>query len=396
VYLLHLKFRKNLYKSYIKSRKQINFHEVLFVYSIFDINVNIKLMSTQDIAAHNLLNKKLKNEWTVVEKLEPKDGSTGGFFSVCYIVESVGQKAFLKALNFNAFFQMFPGQSIVRVLQEQTSAFEFEKELLLKCKNNKLTKVSMIIDEGEEIIGGFAIPNVPYLIFEMAEGDIRSNMKFSENVDIAWKTKSLHDVAVGLDQLHSIEIAHQDLKPSNILLYNSSSISKIGDLGRSLCSTIPAPHDDGFSFTGQINYSPPEFLYGYVQPNWHKRVKSTDMYLFGSLVTYYFLGINMTALISKHLDVRFRWTSFSGTFEEVEDYLVDAYSKCIEEITSELGRKEFAKDLVEIIEYCCYPIPEKRGHRKSILGIGNQFSYRRIVSRLDLIKRKAELKVYKS
>ncbi|REC39709.1 hypothetical protein [Chryseobacterium sp. 5_R23647] len=146
-------------------------------------------MSITDIAAHNLVGRTLNNDWIVSKKVEPGDGSTGGFFSVCYIVEKGNDQAFLKALNFNAFFQMFPGKGIMKILQEQTNAFEFEKNLLLKCKNHRLTKVSMIIDEGEEIVDGFTIPNVPYLIFEIAEGDIRSNIKFSSvrlqtNLDI--------------------------------------------------------------------------------------------------------------------------------------------------------------------------------------------------------------------
>lgn len=351
-------------------------------------------MSQSDIAAHNLLGVELKNNWRVIKKLEPKDGSTGGFFSVCYIVNNGVQDAFLKALNFNAFFQMFPGQSIVKILQEQTSAFEFEKNLLIRCKEHKLTKISLILDEGEESLDGFSIPNVPYLIFEVAEGDIRSNIKFSNNTDLAWKIKSLHDIAVGLNQLHSVEISHQDLKPSNVLLYENASMSKIGDLGRSLCSSIKAPHDDGTSFTGQINYSPPEFLYGYIQPNWNVRVKSTDMYLFGSLITYYFLGINMTSLLFKHLDNRFRWNVFSGTFEQVKDYLIDAYSHCLEEIRDSIGVDNYSNEIVEIIEYCCYPIPEERGHKKNIKEIDSQFSFRRAVSKLDLIKRKAKYKVY--
>lgn len=353
-------------------------------------------MSQNEIAAHALGGIDLKNNWKVVEKLEPKDGSTGGFFSVCYIVNNGEKNAFLKALNFNAFFQIFHGQSIVKILQEQTNAFEFEKNLLIKCRDNRLTKVSMIIDEGEEFIDGFAIPNVPYLIFEIAEGDIRSNIKFSNNVDIAWKIKSLHDIAIGLNQLHNVDISHQDLKPSNVLLYNQSQESKIGDLGRSLCSTIKAPHDDGISFTGQLNYSPPEFLYGYIQSDWNQRVKSTDMYLFGSLITYYFLGINMTALLFKHLDIRFRWTVFKGSFNQVNDYLIDAYYKSLDEIRLSLGNKDFSKDLIEIIEYCCFPIPEQRGHNKSIREIGNQYDFRRAISKLDLIRRRTELKIYKN
>lgn len=353
-------------------------------------------MSQNDIAAHALLGKKLKNNWEVISKVEPKDGSTGGFFSVCYIVDNGESSAFLKALNFNAFFQMFPGQSIVKILQEQTNAFEFEKNLLIKCRNSRLTKVSMIIDEGEENLEGFTIPTVPYLIFEIAEGDVRSNIKFSNNSDIAWKIKSLHDIAVGLNQLHNVEISHQDLKPSNVLLYNDSTVSKIGDLGRSLCSSLKAPHDDGISFTGQMNYSPPEFLYYYIQQDWNQRVRSTDMYLFGSLITYYFFGINMTALLFKHLDERFRWTVYKGNFDQVKEYLIDAYYKSLEEIRLSLGDKDFSNDLIEIIAYCCYPIPEKRGHGKSLREMGNQFNFRRAISKLDLIRRRVELKIYKN
>ncbi|MBU8882605.1 protein kinase [Kaistella sp. DKR-2] len=352
-------------------------------------------MSITDIAAHNLTGRTLKNEWTVRHKVVQAVGATGGFFSVCYIVEKNGEKAFLKALNFNAFFQQFPGRSIVEILQEQTNAFTFEKNLLLKCKDSRLTKVAVIIDEGEIIVEGFTISNVPYLIFEIAEGDIRSNIKFSNNVDLVWKIKSLHDVAVALEQLHSVKIAHQDLKPSNILLYDRASTSKIGDLGRSLCATIPAPHDDGY-FSGQMDYSPPEFLYKYTIPDWNIRVNSTDMYLFGSLVTYYFIGVNMTALIGKNLDPRFRWGVFSGSFDQVKNYLIDAYTRSIDELSSSFDNQEFSTDLTEIIKYCCFPIPEKRGHIKNIKEVGNQFSLKRAISKLDLIKRRAELNLYKN
>lgn len=349
-------------------------------------------MSTIDIAAHNLLGLTLMGKWTVIEKVAQKDGGTGGFFSVCYIVENNGYKAFLKALNFNAFFQLSSATTTTKILQEQTNAFEFEKELLYKCKNGRLTKIAMIIDEGEEIVDGFAIPVVPYLIFEIAEGDVRSNIKFTNNLDIAWKAKSLHDVAVGLKQLNSVQISHQDLKPSNVLLYEFSNLSKLADLGRSLCATITAPHDDG-RFTGQISYSPPEFLYGYILPEWNTRVKSTDMYLFGSLVAYYFIGINMTALFSKHLDYRFHYTHFSGTFQDVKVYLQDAFSKCLAEISTTLGVSEINKEIIAIIKSCCNPEPEKRGHNLNFFGKTDQYNYERIISSLDLIKRKAELKI---
>lgn len=317
--------------------------------------------NSQDNAANALVGKVLKNKWKVLRKLEPKEGSTGGFFSVCYIVTDGVQEAFLKALNFQAFFQMFPGRGIIEIMQEQTSAYKFERDLLTRCKNNGLSKVSMVLDEGEEILSDFVIPNVPYLIFEMAEGDVRSHMNFSKDVEIAWKLKSLHNVAVGLKQLHSIEIGHQDLKPSNVLLYDNSLTSKIGDLGRSLCSSIQAPHDDGFNFTGDLNYSPPEFLYRYVDPDWNFRVRATDTYLFGSLIVFYFMGANMTALIGKHLDPQFHWTVWRGTFEDVKAYLIDAFHKGLKEFRNRISDEQLGSELESVVEYCCYPDPVKRG-----------------------------------
>lgn len=360
-------------------------------------------MSTnQDNAAHALEGKELQNGWTVLKKIEPKEGSTGGFFSVCYIVSRGSEDAFLKALNFQAFFQMFRGRPIVEILNEQTNAYQFERDLLLRCKNNRLSKVSMVIDEGEEILDGFTIPNVPYLIFEMSDGDVRSHMNFSKDVEIAWKLKSLHNVAVGLKQLHGVEIAHQDLKPSNVLLYEDGVVSKIGDLGRSLCAEIEAPHENGGDFPGDLNYAPPEFLYRYKDPDWNFRVRSTDMYLFGSLIVFYFSGANMTALIGKNLDPQFKWTQWRGTYLSVHDYLIDSFYKAIKEFRSSISDKELGEELYRIVEYCCFPIPDRRGHPTAVTlsskldgsrkSASNQFDFQRVISKFDVLYKRAKYK----
>jgi hypothetical protein len=125
------------------------------------------MVEVHENAAHSLEGRTLKNNWNVIKKLEPKPGTTGGFFSVGYIVNNGEKDAFLKAIDFNAFFKLDPRRSIVDILNEQTAAFKFEKDLLLRCKSNRLSKVSLIIDEGEELYPEFTIPNVPYLIFEM-------------------------------------------------------------------------------------------------------------------------------------------------------------------------------------------------------------------------------------
>jgi serine/threonine protein kinase len=344
-----------------------------------------------DNAAYALEGRVLKNNWKVIKRLEPKPGSTGGNFSVCYLVTNGDTTAFLKALNFKSFFA---GQriNIIEIIQEQTNAFKFEKDLLLRCKANKLSKVATIIDEGQEWVEGFTIGDVPYLIFDLADGDIRTRINFDNRIESAWKLKSLHNVAVGLKQLHQVEIGHQDLKPSNVLLYNKGITSKIGDLGRSLCAAIEAPHEFEGSFTGDLSYAPPEFLYGYIEPDWSKRTKATDMYLFGSLIVFYFTGINMTALLGQNIDRQFLWGQWGGTFEEVKDYLKEGYYVALHQFRESIPRPLLAEELSKIVEICCFPSPERRGFLFN-KNSRNQYDMHKIITKMDVLSRKVELNV---
>ncbi len=216
-------------------------------------------------------------------------------------------------------------------------------------------------DTGTAYLDEYAIASVPFLVFEMAEGDIRSKIDFSNKLDIAWKLKSLHDVAVGLDQLHSIGIGHQDLKPSNVLLYENGLVSKIGDLGSSLCSEIKAPHESASGrFTGDSDYVPIEFLYRHIEPDLVKRIRATDMYLFGSLICFYFTGVNTTNMIFRNIDRQFRWSNWNGSFAAVKDYLIQGYYKAIKEFKKSIPHEYLADELSIILEYTCFPYPEKK------------------------------------
>jgi serine/threonine protein kinase len=344
-------------------------------------------------AAESLENKILKGKWTVTKKVSQGAGATGGFFSVSYLVTDGNQEAFLKALDFQAFFRLNPGQSIVNVINEMTSAFQYEKELLLRCKNSRLSKVSMILDEGEEFIPGFLISQVPYLIFEKANGDVRNYFFNFSGIEIAWKLRSLHNVAVGMRQLHGVKIAHQDLKPSNILLFDEQEVSKLADLGRSLCQGIVSPHENGGHFSGDLNYAPPEFLYRYIDPDYNKRVMATDVYLFGSLIVFYFLGTNMTSLIGKNMDPQFKWDRWGGNYEDVKDYLVEGFFRSIEEFRSHFSNKTIGDEIAKILIYCCHPVIEKRGHPTSVRTRSNQYSFERIISNLDMLAKKAKYRL---
>jgi eukaryotic-like serine/threonine-protein kinase len=341
-------------------------------------------------AAHNLLNLTLKSGWTVIKKIEKTDSQTGSFFSVCYLVQKDGETCFMKAFDFTKFLSIStPGTKVVDVMSDMITAYKYERDLSEHCKNKHVTKVSFVKVADEEMVSGYSISIVPYLIFNLADGDIRKKLDFSSELDYAWRLKSLHDIAVGLKQLHLVEVSHQDLKPSNILVFDTDC--KIGDLGRSMCRDIDGPYNK-MAYTGDNTYAPPEIMYGYYEKDWLKRVFATDCYLLGSLVTFYFAGISMSALLRKHIPDNFSWEKWTGTFKELVPYLENGFSNALNEFSTNIERKDLQYELRQLVEYLCYPFPEKRGHPKNVNSSGNNYNMERFVTILDVLKRKAEIK----
>src|ERR1700722_10146008 len=120
-------------------------------------------------AAEQLEGMKLDGGWTVVKKVAHTP-SSGGMFSIPYIViDSDGKEHFLKALDFSdAFNKADPA----RALQDLTSAYNHERDILEHCKERKLSRVVVAGTHGYTQVGGLAPISglVAYLIFELAEG----------------------------------------------------------------------------------------------------------------------------------------------------------------------------------------------------------------------------------
>lgn len=338
-------------------------------------------------AAHDLEGRTLTSGWKVIEKIPKPENATGQFFSVCYKVEKDNEICFLKAFDFARFFQIAePGKMIVDVMRDMLNAYKYEKQLSDLCKDHYITKVLFVRDAGEEVIEGHAISVVPYLVFDLADGDIRARIDFSEKLDFAWRLNSLHDIAVGLQQLHNIEVSHQDLKPSNILLFKGES--RIGDLGRSICKSIQSPYDN-LPFTGDYNYAPPEIMYGYFVQDWHERVFAADCYLLGSIIIFYFTGVSMSALLSKYIPQNFRCDVWKGSLDEIKPYITNAFVDALNEFENSISDEYFKKELRWLVEKLCYPFPEKRGHHKNIFSIGSSYNLERFISGFDLLHKKA-------
>jgi eukaryotic-like serine/threonine-protein kinase len=209
-------------------------------------------------AAEQLLGLKLDGGWRVIEKLKKSEKGSGGVFSFGYKVEREGKIAFLKAFDFSSAF--VPPRDPIQELPKLISTYTHERDLLKECGDKKLSNVAIAIDGGRvSIIGmGEMEGTAYYLIFEIADGDVRVQMDVASAGDIIWTTGVIQGVALGLFQVHRQMIAHQDVKPSNVLLYNNK-ISKIADLGRASKKGRDALHDV-MHIPGDRTYAPHKIL----------------------------------------------------------------------------------------------------------------------------------------
>jgi serine/threonine protein kinase len=338
-------------------------------------------------AAESLSGQTLPGGWQVAERIERPAVATGGNFSVGYRVRnSTGTVAFLKALDFSAALK---SPDPARTLEAMTAAYNFERDLLEKCRHERLTRVAVSLADGFVDVPGHSIERVPYLIFESADRDARIHLDLVPNVDMAWRFRALHHVATGLQQLHSQGIAHQDIKPSNVLVFNVGE-SKIADLGRAAYRGHDAPHDN-FLVAGDSTYAPPELLYGHVDPDWVTRRCGCDAFLLGSLVLFFMTKASMTPAILAKLHPAHHPSAWGGGFQSILPYVRDAFEKVLVDFRKEMNQLNpaFSDELTIIVRQLCEPDPKLRGHPLTRSSLGNQFSVERYVSRFDLLARHA-------
>jgi eukaryotic-like serine/threonine-protein kinase len=334
--------------------------------------------------ADDLEGMELPDGWVVGEKVAPKAaaGESGGHFSVGYEVShpDLG-RAFLKALDLSGVLRM---PNSVVALQQAAQEYNYECDILEKCKNKKMSRVVVAIARGEHRRDGDLVP-VPYLIFEPATCDVRKQMDALAEFDAAWALGVLHHIAIGIGQLHGQRIAHQDVKPSNVLMFGEAS-SKLGDLGRAedQADLGPLAH---LPVAGDPKYAPPELLYGEVSSDWEVRRLAPDLYLLGSLVLFFFAGTSTThALIHKLPEVQ-RLNFGREPFSEALPFLRDAFDDVVRELEASLkgGRRD---RLVEVFRELCDPDPAVRGHYAG--RFGSRYSMRRYVSKFDVLSREAD------
>ena len=347
-------------------------------------------IGNQLFAAEYLEGVELPGGWVVQNRISP--GATGGSFGVPYIVKnSTSQEpktAFLKALNLrNLDYEV----DFARALQRHITAFNFERDILTICKDKKLRRIARLIDAGQHRLPSCQFP-ICYIIFEIADhGDVRTHLSKVVDLDLTWRLTTLHQICVAMQQLHVNGIAHQDVKPSNILIFKEFG-AKIGDMGCADARKMldPSPRGDK-SIAGDPTYAPPELMYNEVSSDWHIRRLGCDLYLIASIIVYLFTeGGSLTALWRKRLSFGHQPMSWPFEYRGVLPHVRAAYNQAIEEFSLSVP-ESIRSDIVEIVQHLSDPDPLERGHPHDRRG--NRFNLERFISKLDLLAKKSEYRL---
>lgn len=350
---------------------------------------------------------KLDDGWEIVEKVTKEkaanDDLTPGFFSVGYRVQKGQDRAFLKAFDLEAAINISGRNSdnpteMMQALQDLTSAFNSENALLEFCKNSNLDKIVKVIKIGfasppAGVVAASTFP-VPFLMFELAdEGDIRGFIQKAETADDYWRLVHLHSVSVGLQQLHTNQICHQDLKPANVLIFKDQG-AKIGDLGRASRRATPAPHDAA-RIPGDARYAPPELSYGEVPLSWIDRREGSDLYHLGSLMAYLFTGVSINVLMYEYLPAQFFYEKWRGRYEDVLPHLEAAFAEVVSAV-ADMFPDWARSELTEMLMQMCAPDFKKRGAPEARSQVNSPLGMDRFVSKFDLLSKQARIQIKKA
>lgn len=355
--------------------------------------------------ASTLEGKTLNSGWEILEKLSEDKGkqakySTGGFFSVCYRAQrklgGTVEEGFLKVFDI-ASAMMMNGNNFMRSLNQITSSHQFECAMLDICKTANFDRIVRIIDRGEEQLAtqqGFPMP-IAYIVFEKADGDIRKAIRKATSIEHVWIFTVLHNVAVGINQLHGKKITHQDLKPSNVLTFDiDNKGAKIGDLGRAVAHGHTLVGHESDAVAGDRGYAPPEQAYEHRAAEWVDRRESCDLYHLGCLMCFLFAATQPNQFYKLHLDKSILpalWQGQSrGNYEEALPHLSSVFAQFLESIANSFP-DWCREECLELVRRMCNPDYRLRGDPKTRAMHGKPLGVDRFITTFNRLSLEAKI-----
>jgi len=348
--------------------------------------------------AEDLTGLDLQGGWHVDGRVTQSAKGTGEYSSISYFASNEKkEKAFLKAIDLSSALQ---DDDLMGKLHELSVAYEHEFNLLHQCKDKRLRRVVVPIAEGLAQVSELYKPldRVPYIIFPRAEGNIRDVLErwreFEKKFDLAWALRCLHHSATGLQELHGMNIAHQDVKPSNILVYPVEG-SKITDLGSASQAGNPS-RSDKWPVAGDVRYATPEQWYSWSQSAEFENRYLVDLYRLGSLMFFFFSDLSAMDALQLKLSSQYGKDFVKSDFISDLPYLKYAFKESLDGLRESVEKIAggLTDQIIMIAGQLCDPDPRKRGDpRAGAAKYREQHDMQAYVSRFNILARRAEIRM---
>jgi serine/threonine protein kinase len=317
---------------------------------------------------YQLLGVTLASGWTLVEQLQKPHGLSGGNFGVGYHATMGDRIAFVKAVDF---VEAMRAPDVLAKMQQLTNEAQFEREVLEYCTSKGMSKVIRFI--GHEYYASNPIDplsRVSCLIMEAGDKDLRRLVHMDGLSTCAWNMQVMRDISQALAQLHKGNIAHGDIKPSNVIAANTDATEmKVGDLGRVVRNDKSGPFDS-MRWTGDLNYTPPEAWYGNIPgampTGWNNTREATDAYMLGNLLVYLFTNASLQSLVMNEIPSGFKPGEWRGNYDDnLIAVLIDAHSKVLNKYLAPELDGDMKDAVMAIARDLTHPDPVKRGDKRA-------------------------------
>ena len=342
----------------------------------------------------SLIGQKTETKWYVKDQISKLPDSTGGNFSVGYVVEDENKtEYFLKATDARLISGGYRNK--LKQIGETFSLQQFERDLIDHFSKPGINRIVKGIDYGETIkeYEGLGV-EVFFIIFEKARTDVRNFLGELKPTEFKHIPIFVHNLAIGLRQIHSNDITHNDIKPSNFL-YFDATLQKISDFGSATSENIRSPNDPE-DFLGDPNYYPPE-AWGYkFRPPYSGHFVSIefrklgDLYMLGSMIYYFITGSSLNLQISSKMSNDHKSRIPNIEFSDAIEYLDNIHGQVIFEmkqwLSERIGEKSFQSfiRITDAVKNYTRIDPENRGEPKNEkLGL-IKTDLQRLISHSDL------------
>ncbi|GAH13089.1 unnamed protein product, partial [marine sediment metagenome] len=142
---------------------------------------------------------------------------------------------------------------------------------------------------------------------------------------------------------------HQDIKPSNVLVFEND-VSKITDLG-SASQAGTASQSDEKVVAGDVKYIAPEQWYSWGRPNEFSARYLADLYRLGSLIFFFFAACSATDALQIKLSVKYGKEFTQSDFDGDLPYIQHAFEEVLSDLQISIERTagDLTSEIINIV-----------------------------------------------